>query len=130
MIRTRVAELGLGGTADPRGRRGRRWQLNTMLSTVLVGMTAGCQSLRDVERLSANLPLSARRGLRLKRRLPDTTARSLLVGLLPDDRRAVIHRQVRAAHRRKQLRPDGLPCGVVSVDGRSTATPCVDDHCV
>jgi hypothetical protein len=35
---------------------------------------------------------------------------------------------VRAAHRRKALVPEGLPFGVVAIDGKGTSLPSCDDH--
>ncbi len=40
-----------------------------------------------------------------------------------DGLRAVLHRAVRAAWRRKALEPVGLPVGVVALDGKVTALP-------
>jgi len=61
------------------------------------------------------------RMLGLNRRLPDTTMRDTLVRVDPEQLRRCIHRQVKAAQRRKALRPEGLPFGVVAIDGKSTA---------
>jgi len=55
-------------------------------------------------------------------KIPDTTIRSVLVRLNPDALRQILHRQVRSAHRSKQLRPVGLPFGVVAIDGKYMPT--------
>jgi predicted transposase YbfD/YdcC len=67
---------------------------------------------------------AARRLLGLPRRLPDTTVRDVLVKLSPDSLRQALYRLIRAAHRRKALKPVGLPFGVVSLDGKFTV---IDD---
>jgi hypothetical protein len=129
MVAARLSELTLGEVADPRDPRGRRWPLRGVLAAVLVGLAAGSETLRDMERFTANLPRAVRRTLGLRGRLPDTTARNVLVRIEPDALRDRLHQQIRRAHRSQQLSPEGLPCGVVRVDGRSTATPFVDDPC-
>jgi predicted transposase YbfD/YdcC len=71
-----------------------------------------------------------RRLLRIARRIADTTLRNVLVRLDLDSLRQVIYRQIRAAHRRHALRPNGLPFGVVSIDGKVTKLPCWDGRWV
>ncbi|HUU00704.1 MAG TPA: ISAs1 family transposase [Myxococcota bacterium] len=61
------------------------------------------------------------RMLGLNRRLPDTTMRDTLVRIDSGQLRQCIHHQVKAAQRRKALMPEGLPFGVVAIDGKSTA---------
>jgi hypothetical protein len=55
-----------------------------------------------------------RRRLGLPRRLADTTARDALCRVPLDGVRAVLHRAVRAARRRKALDPESLPIQVVA----------------
>jgi len=94
----------------------------SILSVVLLGLAAGSRSLRGLERLSATLSFPTRRRLKLWRRLPDTTVRDVLARLEPETLRAVIHRQIRVAHRRKQLEPEELPIRICAIDGKSTTT--------
>jgi hypothetical protein len=61
--------------------------------------------------------------LGLPRRLADTTMRDALCRVPLDGLRAVLHRAVRAAWRRKALEPVGLPMSVVALDGKATALP-------
>ena len=126
LVSVRLGELDLRQIPDIRGRRGRRWRLPQLLSAALVGLVAGCNSLREMERLTADLPRGVRKTLGLGRRVPDTTVRAALVGVDPGHLRERLQHQIRLAWRRKSLRPVGLPCGVVSVDGRGTSTPMVD----
>jgi hypothetical protein len=119
--------VGLGGlrldaVPDPRAKRSRRWKLPYLLTVVVSGLAAGCKSLKEVERLTAQLSPAVRRRLQVFRRVPDTTLRDLLMQLPLDGLRVLIRRQVRGAHRRRQLAPVGLPFGVLAIDGKYTAT--------
>jgi len=124
----RLREARLDEVEDPRDRRGRRWQLKTLLGAALLGLVAGCRSLLQVEALTEDLSLAARQRFGLTRRLPDTTLHNLLWQLQPQQVLPVLHRVVRAAHRRRALVPDELPFGVVSLDGKSTAVPACDEY--
>ena len=123
----RLRELGLGEVADPRKRAG-RWRLRTLLAATLLGLAAGCKNLRQVERLTQRLSRPVRRCLGIGSRAPDTTMRDLLVQMDPEELRRVLHRQAKLAQRRKALRADRFPFGVVAIDGRSTATPMTDGN--
>jgi hypothetical protein len=128
VLSARLPDVGLERVADPRERRGRRWRIDALLATVLVGLVSGARSLQESEELSEHLSPVVRRRLGIPRRVSDTTQRDLLTAIDPGELRSCIHRQVRAAHRRKQLAPNGLPCGVVSIDGKCTATTSWDDE--
>ncbi|MBK8997951.1 MAG: hypothetical protein IPM35_19680 [Myxococcales bacterium] len=88
---------------------------------------AGSRSLREVEQLTDELTPPIRAKLGIPRRVPDTTLRDALSSLEPDDVRPALHAATRAAQRRKALEPDGLPFGVVSLDGKATSVPAADD---
>lgn len=122
VISKRFPELQLAQVNDPRKKRGRRWRLPVLLRVGLVGMMTGCKGLAEVENLTTDLGSPVRRLLGLRRRVADTTLRDLLCRIDSEQLRAVLHRQVHRARRRKALLPDGLPFGAVSMDGRSTAT--------
>ena len=122
LLRARLPELCLEGVPDPRAREG-RWSLAQILRATLVGLMAGCRSLSETEALTAGLAPAMRRRLRLPRRLADTTARDVLCCVSLDGLRAVLHRAVRAAWRRRALAPVGLPMSVVALDGKTTALP-------
>ena len=125
LLRARLPELGLEEVPDPRAREG-RWSLAQILQATLLGLMAGSRSLWEAEQLTANLAPAMRRQLGLPRRLADTTARDALCRVSLDGLRAVLHRAVRAAWRRKALKPVGLPFGVVTLDGKATALPCLN----
>ncbi len=80
-----------------------------------------------MEELTDELTLPVRRRLGIARRISDTTLRDALAMLAPDDLRPILHRATRAARRRKALEPDGLPFGVVALDGKDTVVPACDD---
>ncbi len=122
LLRARLPELDLEGVPDPRAREG-RWSLAQILRAALVGVMAGCRSLSETEGLTESLSATARRMLKLPRRLADTTMRDALCKVSLDGLRTVLHRVVRAAWRRKALEPVGLPIGVVALDGKVTALP-------
>jgi hypothetical protein len=122
LLQARLPELGLGEVPDPRAREG-RWSLAQILRAALLGLMTGCRSLAETEGLTAELAVPLRRRLRLPRRLADTTARDALCAIPLDGLRAVLHRAVHAAWRRKALAPVGLPFGVVALDGKVTALP-------
>ena len=127
MLVKRVGEARLDEVADPRDPRGRRWELETLLTGALLGLVAGSRSLKDVEWLTDELTPAVRTKLGISRRVPDTTLRDALSALSPNDLRPALHNAVRAARRRKALDPDDLPFGVASLDGKSTAVPTADD---
>jgi hypothetical protein len=122
LLHARLPELDLDGVPDPRARED-RWSLAQILRATLVGLMAGCRSLREAERLTEVLPRAARRLLGLPRRLADTTARDALCRVPIGGLRAALHRAVHAAWRRKALAPKDLPLGVVALDGKVTAVP-------
>jgi hypothetical protein len=124
----RLPEAGLDRVKDPRRVRGRRWKLDVLLRLVVVALVAGCKSLMQAEALSNEMSVVLRQRLGIARRIADTTLRDVLCALDPEELRGPLHSLVRVAHRRKALEPDGLPFGVVALDGKSTALPSCDDH--
>ena len=128
MLRARLPELGLEQVDDPRASQGQRWPLAPLLRAILTGLLAGAHSLAQTEWITDTLSPAARRTLGIKRRVPDTTLRDLLCVLPQKALRQSLHAMVRAAHRRHALKPDGLPFGVVAMDGKATALPSCDDH--
>jgi hypothetical protein len=127
MLAKRLGEARLDEIDDPRDPRGRRWSLPALLSGALLGLVAGSRSLKAVEELTDELGPPVRRKLGISRRIPDTTLRDTLSMLSPDALRPALHATTRAARRRKALDPDGLPFGVVALDGKDTVVPACDD---
>lgn len=129
LLKARLPELKLHRVPEVRSRRGsKRWLLSTILRAVVVGLIAGCKGFGELEELTEMLSLPMRKLLGLPKRLPDTTARDVLVRLPDTTLRACLYRQVKAARRRKALEPLGLPFGVVAVDGKTTAICAWDDR--
>lgn len=127
VLATRLPEAGLDKVADPRGELGRRWSLATLLRAAVVGCVAGSKSLAQVEKLTEDMSPAMRRLLGIARAVPDTTLRDALVKVEPTEVRRCLHSVAKAAQRRKALEPDGLPFGVVAMDGKGTATYVWDD---
>ena len=127
MLSKRLDELGLDRIDDARDDRGKRWRLGTLLRATLAAMVAGAKSLAKVEDLSERMSQPTRRLLGIRRRLPDTTLRNALCTIEPDKLRKPLHALVRKAQRRKALEPNGLPFGVVSLDGKGFSIPSSDD---
>jgi hypothetical protein len=119
-LAARLDELPLHEVGDARTGRIKH-SAQTLLKATLTGLAAGCKGLAELEQLLADLATGARRALRLRGRVPDTTMRDFLVRLDPGDLRRLLHVVVRRAHRRKQLVHD-LPVRAVSFDGKATAT--------
>jgi hypothetical protein len=105
MLKARLPDAGFGKVADPRDRRGQRWELETLLVGAMAGLVAGAKSLAQAEDLTAKMSVAVRRMLGICRRIPDTTLRTTLCELEPDALRPCLHRAVKAAHRRKALLP-------------------------
>lgn len=97
-----------------------------MLTTVTLGLMAGCKGLGELERLTESLAPAARKLLGLPRRFADTTLRDTLCRLRFEELRACLHAVVHAARRRKSLKRMALPLHMVAMDGRATRTPSWD----
>ena len=123
-LNARLPQLKLGKVRDPRKRRGRRWHISQLMTAALSGLMAGCKNLADVEAMTDTMSLGIRRLLKIPRRLADTTLRDSLCRMSIDSLRQVLHRAVRAAWRRKSLKPVGLPFHMAVMDGKATALPC------
>jgi predicted transposase YbfD/YdcC len=117
----------LDEVTDPRDQRGQRWSLPQLLTALLVGLSAGSKNLAEVERLTDDMSPKLRRWFRLDRRVPDTTLRDVLCTLSPAALLPCLHALVKAASRRKALKPEGLPFGIVALDGKATMLPSCDD---
>ncbi len=102
---------------DPRKDRGKRHKLHHILRAVVAGLLVNCNSLRDVEELSAQLGLG-----RLGEGVSDTAIGHLLEKLNPSELLEVLVQQVYDMNHRGELAPDGLPLRVATVDGKNLAT--------
>jgi len=96
------------GLRDPRKRRGRRWELKTLLTALWAGMLTGMKNLRAVEALTE----------RMGCRVPDTTLVNLLNKMKPGILSKNIVIQVREAYRAKEMELTTLPFHMVAIDGK------------
>lgn len=128
VIRARLPDLKLDSVKDPRKARGKRWALDVLLKTSVTAMACRCKSLAQTEALSQEMGAGMKKLLGTTRRIPDTTLRNLLIKLSPSQLRPCLYRQVKAAHRRKALKPEGLPFGIVAIDGKSVSIESWDDR--
>jgi hypothetical protein len=58
-LRTRLPDARLDRVADPRRTHRQKWSMDAMISTVVVGLVAGCRSLADVEALTQEMSPAA-----------------------------------------------------------------------
>lgn len=101
---------------DRRGRRGRRWQFETLMKSLLYGYLSNRGSLRAVEQLTA---------LAFRGRVADTTLYDLVSSFTSAEvagLRRQLHAQMRSEWRSKALAPVGLPCGMAAVDNKTVWT--------
>lgn len=99
--------------ADRRGRQGRRWSFEMLMSSLLEGYLSNRSSLRAVERLTEiSRPM----------RIPDTTLYDFVSRFKKEEvagLRRQLQAQVRSDWRSKSLEPVGVPCGVVAIDNKT-----------
>jgi hypothetical protein len=117
----RIRDVRLESLSDPRGKQGTRYAYLTLVYALLLGCLVAAGSLRSLEALCAQLALWARRALGIPGRISDTKLRDTMLGL---DRKALVqalHRQVKAEHRRGNLKPYFLPFGFAALDGKQLA---------
>ena len=127
-LHKRLNQIDFQRVSDPRGHQGRRWPLSVLLKSVIIGMVSGQKSLSDLEDTTASLSNFARRLFGIRRRVPDTTVRDVLVSLDANELRSLIHRQIKEAVRRKSIPHSGFPCGIVAMDGKWVATNKSDEQ--
>jgi hypothetical protein len=92
---------------DPR-RDERKWRFDHLLQVVVEALVSGCQSLREVERLTEASG----------RRVPDTTLRDLLVEIDPEPLEEELAKGVKEANRCHELDNKELPFRLTIIDGK------------
>lgn len=117
----RLRDLDLGQGHDPRGRQGRRYPLKVLLNALMLGFLTAATALRKVEVLTASLSIEARQVSKVTGRISDTKLRDTALQLDHQELCAVLHKQVKAEHRRGRLSPYPLPFGVAALDGKCLA---------
>lgn len=114
-----------GSIKDPRGRRGRRWTLRSLMTATFISMVATEKSFRGVERITDDLS-GCRKRFGVSRRVPDSTLARFFSKL--DDEsglRKLLIDDIKRAMRRKALEPTELPIRTAAIDGQ---TLWCDDH--
>lgn len=127
LLNAREADLRLDAVDDQRAAHLVKWSLPQLLRIAIVCLCSGCKSLAQAEQLTVEMTPAMRHYLKLLRRVPDTTLRTVLIAQQPDQIRHIIHRQIRAAARRKALQPRGQPFNTAMLDGKATSLPSCDD---
>lgn len=106
---------------DPRGARGRRYQLAGLLQLLVLGMSAGARSLRDVEQLGKELVGRAK--FRLRGTPSDTTLDRTVRQVSSSELGEVLASMVQQMHRSKQLEVDPeVGISLVAIDGKRFGT--------
>jgi hypothetical protein len=93
-----------------------------VLSVLVAAMTTRARSLRRVEERSGQIAAQLGSWLGIERRIADNTFGRILPRLDPAEVCAGLHRQVKAEHRRGNLKPDRLPIRSAAIDGKHIAT--------
>lgn len=94
--------------------------MDSVLWAMELGLTSNQPTLRDVEEMTENLGSWAR--TLVPASISDTTLDTEAQRLDADYLLSILVHRVRGFHRSKMLNPVGLPCGVVTVDGKNLAT--------
>jgi hypothetical protein len=115
-IKTFLDRYGLGADVaaaltDPRKTQGKR-PFTVLVDLFMTGALMTTPALRGVERLSE----------RMGPRVPDSTLAYTLERIDPAPLRPLLRRRVKQLLRSKVLRPDGLPFGVLTIDGKTVWT--------
>ena len=105
---------------DPRDPRGVRHPIDEVAQALMLGLLRGAGSLREIEEMTDEGDPLVRQYIR--GRISDTALWDVIPRLDPQELRAKLVHQVRAAHRSKALRAERLPCGVVAIDGKGIGT--------
>ena len=85
-------------------------------------MTTRARSLRRVEERTGQIVKKHATWMGIKRRIADNTLGRILPRLDPVQICAALHRQVKAEHRRGNLKPNMLPIATAAIDGKNIAT--------
>ena len=117
--------LGLHRYEDHRSAQGRRWDFESLVKWLLVGLLCGNQGLGEIEQLSAHSSASFCKKLGLgSRRISDTTLRRFTCGMPWSIARNILRSVAYGALRSKQLAVDSrYPYGVVAMDGKYSSLP-------
>ena len=107
-------------TPDPRQQKKVHHSMSSLLWALELGMLSCQRSLRDVEQMIGELGSWTRKVV--PEPISDTTLATEAARLNTDYLLEKLVLRIREFHRSKMLAPVGLPCGVVTVDGKNLAT--------
>ena len=120
MTRGKAKGWSYADAPDPRQQGKVDHPMDTVLWSMELGLTSNQPTLRDVEEMTENLGSWAR--TLVPNSISDTTLDTEAQRLDADYLLEKLVHRVRGFHRGKMLGPVGLPCGVVTVDGKNLAT--------
>lgn len=109
------------GMSDGRSRRGRRYALESVLTTVLLALCMGKLSLARMEQTSHDISAITRRLCGAARRVSDNTLGRILALVKWRELQIRLWWQVRSFRERKQIQHDSLPIGTIALDGKTGA---------
>ena len=105
---------------DPRKENQVTHQMSSLLWSLTLGLISNQRTLRDVESMTDDLCKWAR--ALIPDKISDTTLDTEIRRIEEKYLQEKLVQQTRAMHRQKRLRPEGLPIGVATVDGKNLAT--------
>jgi predicted transposase YbfD/YdcC len=121
-IKRRIDDLELERVKDPRCKNKTTHSLCTILTALIAGMTTLARSLRKVEERTEQMAQDGSGSLGIQQRIADNTFGKILARLEVSDLMNRLHAQVKAEHRRGNLKPTVLKMGTVAIDGKNVAT--------
>jgi len=128
-LKRRLQDLGLDQVHDQRQAAKVKHSIGDILTALVVGFVTAARSLRDVETRTLAVAKNVQAGLCLTQRIADNVFTKVLKWVDPREVSAALHRQVKAEHRRGNLKPTVLPMGTISIDGKNVATLRWHDLC-
>jgi len=121
-IKRRIDDLELERVKDPRCKTKTTHSLCTILTALIAGMTTLARSLRKVEERTGQMAQDGSGSLGIHQRIADNTFGNILTRLEVSHLMSRLHAQVKAEHRRGNLKPTVLKMGTVAIDGKNVAT--------
>ena len=107
---------------DPRRQASVGHSMKSVLHTVVVSLMSGLTSSRACEVVTAGLGRAARKAFGIRERIADNTISRVLRMVATVQLVWALVRQVKAEHRRGNLKPEVVAMGVVAIDGKNAGT--------
>jgi len=126
----RIRDLQFTRVGDPRQSAKVRHQLPTVLTVLVAGLVTATRSLRNLEhRTSQFIERNGSGWHGLESSIADNTFSKVIPQLEVGSLQKRLVGQVKAEHRRRNLRPTRLPFATASIDGKNVATLRWHDLC-